>query len=56
MLDEAPRGRGCVIHAEEPGRKGVVEVGGVVGDLVGQVDQLRLERGLLAGQVLVQLR
>ena len=37
-------------HAEQAGAHAVVDVVRVVGHLVGQVDQLRFERGLQAAQ------
>ncbi len=41
---------------EQPGLHAIVEVGREVGDLVGEVDDLRLERRPLIEKVLRQLR
>ncbi len=44
------------VDGEELGGVGVVEVGGVVGDFVGKVDDLRFERRPLLGQITVEFR
>ena len=44
-----------VLDLEEAGLDAVVEVGGEVGDLVGEVDELRLERGALVEEVFGEL-
>ncbi len=42
-------GGGDIGHGEELGGKAIVEVGRVVGHLVGEVDQLRLQGRPLTG-------
>ncbi len=46
---------GDVGGGEQTGHEGVVEIGGVVGDFVGQIDELGFERRPLAGKVGVEL-
>ncbi len=43
---------GNLVDGEEVGLAAVVEVGSVVGDFVGQINELRLERGALVEQIL----
>ena len=45
-----------LVDRKHPGREPVIEVGRVVGDLIGEVDDLRFERRTLAGPVFVQFR
>lgn len=48
--------RGEIGNGEQTGGVGVVEISGVVGDLIAEVDQLGLERGPEAGEELFELR
>src|SRR4029077_6089103 len=45
-----------LLDREQPRFVAIVEVGGVVGNLVGQVDKLRFERRLLIEQILGKFR
>src|SRR5260221_7825815 len=45
-----------LLNREAPGFVGIVEVGGVVGNFVGQIDELCFERRTLIEDVLVKLR
>ena len=41
-----------LVKCEQVGFVAIVEIGGVVGDFVGEIDQLRFERRTLVEQVL----
>ncbi len=45
---------GDVFGVQQSGGDGIVEVGGIVGDFIGEIDQLGFERRAQAGQIFVQ--
>ena len=47
---------GRSVRREQPSLVAVVEIGGAVSDLVGQVDELRLERRTLVEQIFGEFR
>lgn len=45
---------GDIVEGEEGSGEAIVEVGGIVGDFVGEVDELGFERGAEGGEELVE--
>ena len=45
-----------ILRMEDPRLHAVIHIGREVGDFIGQVDELRLQRGLLAQEIRAQLR
>jgi hypothetical protein len=55
QLTKLADGAARIFDRHQSSQKPVVQIGGVVGDLIAQIDELRFERRAQAGQIFLQL-